>query len=154
MNLHQNSIKIRKMQNADVKSVYNLLNGLSSASKAFFHPHPFDIKTILKQQSSKEDHYFVMLLNDKIIGYSFLRLFGYEVPSFGCCIQKEFQHKGYGKIITREAIKIAKKLGYPKILLKVYRKNEIAFNMYKKIGFKIININDKNDEVVMEYKFN
>jgi len=143
------SIVFRDIEKKDADEIYVFLNGLTDKEKSFFHPHPFDKKTIEEICSSKKDHYFVMTLGDKIIGYSFLRLFGYEVPSFGCCIRNEFQGKEYGKLITKLTIDTAKELGYKKIILKVYKDNIAAFKLYKKSGFGIVDKNKDTNEFKM-----
>lgn len=78
-----------------------LLDGLSQKAKKFFHLHPFNEKTMKNICSSKKDHYYVLLSDNKIIGYCFLRIFGYQIPSFGCCIRNEIQGKVYGYKITK-----------------------------------------------------
>ena len=72
---------IRAIQEADAKELFDLLDTLDMKTKSFFHPHPFDFTTVNNICKTKQDHYFVMVLDDKIIGYSFLRLFGYKVPN-------------------------------------------------------------------------
>lgn len=147
----KNSITIRKTKLKDIDLLYNLLNNLSDISKQFFHPHPFDKQTITDICNSKKDHYFVMLLKNILIGYSFLRLFNHEVPSFGCCIDSTYENKGYGKYLTIWTLKTAKELGYSKVILKVYKQNKIALDMYTKIGFIPFDTSIDNKEIIMEY---
>ncbi len=147
----KDSIIIRKIHKNDINSLYNLLHYLSNTSKQFFHPHPFDKQTIIEICNSEKDHYFVMLLNNTLIGYSFLRLFSHKTPSFGCCIDSQFEHKGYGTYLTKWTLKTAKKLGYLKVILKVYKQNKIAMNMYIKIGFEPVDTSCDTKEIIMEY---
>lgn len=144
------TLNFRSIKKEDTGELYTLLNGLSDEAKQFFHPHSFDKKTISQICTSKKDHYFVMIQDNTIIGYSFLRLFGYEIPSFGCCIRNGFENKEYGTILTQWTIKKARELGYPKVIIKVYKENEVAFRMYKKIGFKITGENKDTKEFYME----
>jgi RimJ/RimL family protein N-acetyltransferase len=139
----------RSFKKKDVKEVLILLNSLSKKNKEFFHPHAFDEKTLLKNLNS-DDHYFVLTLDEKIIGYSFLRFFGYEIPSFGCCIRKGFENNGFGTIITDFTIKKARELGYNKIILKTYRENTFAQKIYNKLGFKITSETDDKRQYKME----
>jgi len=91
-----------------------------------------------------------MKLEKKIIGYSFLRFFGYETPSFGCCIRNGYEKKGYGMILTKWTIEKAKKLGFNKVILKTYKENIPAQKIYKKIGFKIIGETEDKKQYKME----
>jgi RimJ/RimL family protein N-acetyltransferase len=134
----------------DVEELYEMLNDLTDKSKRFFHPHLFDRNTLTKIWKSKEDHYFVMVLDNVIIGYSFLRLFGYKIPSFGCCIRRRYEGKGYATMLSRWTINKAREIGYKKIILKVYKENERAFRMYQKTGFKAIGETEDTGEINME----
>lgn len=148
--MKEGKIIFRKFRRTDIDEIYNLLNNLSDESKKFFHPHPFDKKTLEEIYNAKKDHYFVLIFGEKIIGYSFLRLFGYEIPSYGGCIHKDYQGKGYGKMLTKLTVDKAKEIGYKKVILKVYKNNSAAFNTYKKTGFDIINDLKETNEWKME----
>lgn len=143
---------IRDIQEADAKELFDLLDSLDTKTKSFFHPHPFDFNAICDICKSKQDHYFVMVLDNHIIGYSFLRLFGYEVPSFGIVIKKGFTGKGYGAILTKWTVDKARALGYKKVILKTYKENLRAKKLYEKIGFKIFGVTEDKKQYVMELK--
>ena len=91
-----------------------------------------------------------MLLNNKLIGYSFLRLFGYKVPSLGIVIKKGFTNKGYGTILMDWTIKKAKKLGFKKIILKTHKENYQAQKLYEKFNFKIFGESEDKEEYRMD----
>jgi RimJ/RimL family protein N-acetyltransferase len=147
------SFIFRSVKKDDVNDLYTLLNELPAAERKFFHPHPFDRQTITEICSSAQDHYFVMVHHEKIIGYSFLRLFGYPTPSFGCCIRGEYQGKGYGPVLTQWTINKAKELGYHRVILKVYKENVAALKIYKTMGFTIIGDTEDNKQYKMEIQF-
>jgi RimJ/RimL family protein N-acetyltransferase len=153
MKIRECSLTFRIVNKNDVNELFILLNDLPANAKKFFHPHPFDKQTVTGICTSKKDYYYVMEENDKIIGYSFLRLFGYEIPSYGCCIRNEYQSEGYGTLLTKWTMKKAKKLGYEKVILKVYKTNCVALKMYKKIGFKIVGDTDDKKQYKMEINF-
>ncbi len=144
------SIFIRNIEESDARELYDFLNNLDEKTKGFFHPHPFDLKTIMDICKSKKDHYFVMFSKNKLIGYSFLRLFGYKIPSFGIVIRKGLTGKGYGTILTKGTIEKARKLGYKKVLLKTYKENISAQKVYEKLGFKIIGETEHKKQYKME----
>ena len=133
----EKSVFIRDIKEKDIKELFEFLNELDNNTQGFFHPHSFDLKTIKDICTSKKDHYFVMFLDSTLIGYSFLRLFGYKIPSFGIVIKNDFTKRDYGTILTRWTIEKARELGYKKIILKTYKENIPAQKLYEKLGFKI-----------------
>ena len=133
----EDTIFIRDIEEKDATELFNFLNNLDEKTKSFFHPHSFDFKTIFEICKSTKDHYFVMFFDDKLIGYSFLRLFGYEIPSFGVIIKDDFTGKGYGTILTKLTIDKAREIGYKKVILKTYKENNTARKVYENLGFKI-----------------
>ena len=141
---------IRNIEKKDVEELYDLLNNLDKKTKLFFHPHGFDYETIKKICLSNKDHYFVMILDNQIIGYSFLRLFGYKTPSFGIVIRSELTGKGYGMLFTRWTINKAREVGYKKVILKTHKENIPAQLIYQKIGFKIVGETEDKKQYKME----
>jgi len=144
------SFVFRLVKIDDVNELHDLLNNLPATERKYFHPHPFDVQTITEICSSTKDHYFVMEQNEKIIGYSFLRLFGYKTPSFGCCVRREYQGKGYGTLLTQETMNKAIELDYHKVILKVYKENKAALKIYENIGFIIVGKTDDKRQYKME----
>ncbi len=53
-------------------------------------------------------------------------------------IFKEFRGKGYGKESLKSLEQYCKKYDVPKISLNVFGNNEIAIELYKKIGYRVI----------------
>jgi ribosomal-protein-alanine N-acetyltransferase len=146
------NIQIRALDLEDINSLYQLLQQLTPLAKSYFHPHPFDHETLRGISIDRKGHYFVMLLNYKIIGYSFLRLFGYEIPSFGCCIHTRYQNRGYGTFLTKWTLNKARELGYKKVTLKTYKENIPAQKIYKKTGFIIAGKTQDKKQYKMEIK--
>lgn len=150
MERQETRINFRPVKEKDIDDLYVLLNELTNDAKNFFHPHSFDKKTIAEICTSGKDHYFVMIIDGKILGYSMLRLFGYKVPSFGCCIRTGYSGMGYGSMLTAWTVKTAKELGYEKVILKVHKDNTFAFQMYKTLGFTITGEIPAKNEIKME----
>ena len=146
---YKEKLTFKSFEKRDINGLLDLLQNLSKKNKEYFHPHSFDAKTLLENLKSS-DHYFIMLLEDKIIGYSFLRLFGFEIPSFGISIRKGFTVKGYGTILTKWTIEKARKIGYKKVILKTYKENISALKLYEKFGFKIIGETEDKKQYRME----
>ncbi|MCD6237528.1 MAG: GNAT family N-acetyltransferase [Thermoplasmata archaeon] len=152
MRTNNRDVVIREIEQDDIDLLYAFFQEITDEDKHFFHPHPFDKKTVTKICNSKGDHYYIMLLDNKIIGYSMLRLFGYEIPSFGIYICKQFRNRGYGTILTKWTIGKAKRLGYKKVILKTYKENIAAQKVYKKVGFVIVGETPDGKQLNMELK--
>jgi len=147
---HKNRLVCRAVTEDDAQALYEFFQEADEQTKRFFHPHPFDIQTLRTICQSTKDHYFVMTLNDIIIGYAMLRLFGYAIPSFGCCICHGYQRKGYGLQLTKWTLRQARAKRYPKVILTVYKENEAALTMYTQLGFTIVGETDDHRQYRME----
>jgi L-amino acid N-acyltransferase YncA len=145
-----NEVEFRSITKNDADELYELLNTVSEEVKKFFHPHKFDKKTLTQICSSTKDHYFVLTINKKIIGYSMLRFFGYNIPSFGICIRNGYEHKGYGRLMTEKTIQKALQLGYKEVILTIHKENVRAMHLYIKTGFDITLRNPKTGEIKMK----
>jgi RimJ/RimL family protein N-acetyltransferase len=88
-------------------------------------------------------------MHDKIVGYSFLRLFGYKIPSLGILIRKGYTKKGLGTILIKWTIESARKLNYKKVILKTYKDNYPAQRLYEKLGFKVFGETEDKKEYRM-----
>lgn len=81
--------------------------------------------------------YYIAYINNKQVGIT--GLYQYQddeawIGWFG--ILPEYRNKGYGKILLKETIDLAKKLGYKIIRLYTDKKeNKEAIKLYKKVGF-------------------
>lgn len=60
-----------------------------------------------------------------------------EVFLYGLSTRKRYRHRGWAKKIMKESEEYLKKCGYEVISLTVDPNNDIAIDMYKKLGFKI-----------------
>ncbi len=59
----------------------------------------------------------------------------YHVGNIGLMIDKEFRGDGLGKYLLNFILEKAKKSGIRTAILHVFSDNEIAYNLYKKMGF-------------------
>ena len=141
-----------KLNEELVERLSKELQGLSERDKSFFHPHKFDIKSLEDLIKEKGNHYYVYLDDSgRFVGYGMLRTFGkYGIPTLGIVILREHRGYSHGKKLIEELIDKAHELGYQKIRLKAYHSNKIAYELYKKVGFKQIG-KDKGREIWMEY---
>lgn len=97
---------------------------------------------------NKNNLFLVAVMNDKIVGFSrcegnLLKRFAHKVE-FGVCVLKDYWGYGIGTSLLKEAIAWADSNEITKITLNVLETNEKAVNLYKKFGFKIEGILEKD----------
>ena len=122
----------------------------------FFQPHPFTKEAIAHiLDSRKEDEFIVMRLNDKgylggVIGYGLLRGWdeGYERPSLGITVDKNYRGEGYGKRMMEYLHQLAREHGATEVRLTIEKENVVARNFYKGMGYKFHAWDNEKDEGV------
>lgn len=82
--------------------------------------------------------YYIMLLDDIIIGYFGMWIISDEGHILNIAIDPKYRGKGYGNNLLIELIKIAKENLVNKLTLEVRETNEPAKNLYKKYQFKVL----------------
>lgn len=125
------------VRHADLLS--KLLSGQSSEYGKFFHPFPFDRKSIKNRLSrTVRDYYWGIFSYDILMGYFMLRGWdeGYEIPSFGVLIDEAYRNRGLATLSLNFAIVVARYRCTKRIMLKVHPKNVVARSIYEKVGFK------------------
>lgn len=91
---------------------------------------------------------YVAEVNDRIVGAVWVRImndYGHidnDTPSFAISLYKEYRSRGIGTALMKAMLNELKEKGYKQTSLAVQKKN-YALQMYKKLGFEII---DENDE--------
>jgi ribosomal protein S18 acetylase RimI-like enzyme len=126
--------------------------------------HSNMIKKIQKGKS-----FYVVAVDEKkhtSVGWCEARKIGESAEEhnveFGLAVRKPYRGKGLGKALLTKAIKEAKKHFKPKNLwIDVFASNEIAYNLYKKVGFvevaRLKNYYKKangefTDKIIMRYQ--
>ena len=74
-----------------------------------------------------------------------------NTPSLAISLYEEYRSKGIGTKLMNEMKKLLKEKGYQKTSLAVQKKN-YAVNMYKKVGFKIIDENEEEYIMICDLK--
>ncbi|SDX44722.1 GNAT family N-acetyltransferase [Eubacterium barkeri] len=102
--------------------------------------------------TKKDDHCLVAEIDNKIVGAAWVRCikaFGHiseTIPEFAISVYPQFRGKGLGKSLMEAMLKLLKSKGYTLTSLAV-QKDNYAVNMYKQVGFEIIDEN--NEEYIM-----
>jgi glycosyltransferase involved in cell wall biosynthesis/ribosomal protein S18 acetylase RimI-like enzyme len=104
-----------------------------------FDPFPLSTesaRTIVSKP--KRDRYYGAFLGRRVIGMTMLRGWdeGFDVPSFGVVVDRDFQGHRVGKRLTDFALAEASRLGSEHVRLSVYSSNPVAHEMYVRRGFK------------------
>ena len=113
----------------------------------FFHPHDLtweSLKNIILTKS--KDSYVIMIVDAHIAGYGLLRGWdeGYEIPSLGIMISKDYRGKGLASAMMEELHRIARQKNSKKVRLTVLKENLTAISLYKKLGYKLEDLNKQN----------
>ena len=112
-----------------------------------------DLQIYIKDFSKlKDDFCLVAELNKIVVGACWVRImndYGHiddMTPSLAISLYPEYRNMGIGTLLLNEMINNLKKKKYTKISLSV-QKDNYAYKMYKKCGFRIIK--DNKDEYIM-----
>ena len=96
-----------------------------------------DAQIYLENKNDNED-YFIILDKGKSIGF-LSTIINDKKAFFDIGLMKEYRGKGYGKKLLETAIQFLNEKQVEEICLTVIEKNSIAYEMYKKRGFKVYN---------------
>lgn len=115
-----------------------------------------DLKIYIEDFGHKDDYCLCAEVNKKIVGAVWTRIIkGYgnvdkDTPELAISLYKEFRGKGIGTELMKNMLNFLKNKKYKKVSLAV-QKDNYAFKMYEKAGFKIADEN--SEEYIMEYYF-
>ena len=116
-----------------------------------------ELQVYIKDFGSINDNCLVAEVYGKIVGACWTRImndYGHidnNTPSFAISLYEEYRGKGIGTSLMEKMLELLKSKGYKKASLAVQKVN-YAVNMYKKVGFEIIDEN--NQEYIMVCKLN
>ena len=107
-------------------------------------------ESLLSQGLQTKDHYLYTLFDgDKAVGVIWLRAeLDRHVKSgfiFDVEIKEEFRGKGYGKQVMLLIEEKARELGIKRMGLHVFAYNDVAKNLYERIGYKVSSLNMLKD---------
>ncbi|MFZ1280088.1 MAG: GNAT family N-acetyltransferase [Ignavibacteriaceae bacterium] len=132
------TLEIKRLTIDHSKELSELLQSADKDYTQYFIPFVFDFEIILKILSNAiKDQYYGIFTDNKLVGFYMLRGFdeGYEIPSYGVWVAKDFSSKGISKLTLQHAISFCKINNIKKIILKVHPDNVIAKNIYESFGF-------------------
>lgn len=131
-------LEIKRITVNQSQELTNLLQNSDEEYSKYFIPFPFDLKTISEILSNAiNDQFYGIYVECTLVGFYMLRGFdaGFEVPSYGVWISKDYSSKGISKLTLQHAISICKINNIKKLILKVHPDNLVAKNIYENFGF-------------------
>lgn len=143
--MQNNNFEIKKLTNDFIDDVFYLENKLIGKC---------DKKSIIDSLTNEKLNYFVLLKNDKVVGFFECLIISPEIELYDICIDEEFQGFGYSKLLMNYLIELAKQFDVATIFLEVNSINNKAINLYSKYGFKQYSIRKnyygENDAILMK----
>lgn len=112
---------------------------------------------LIETDAEKRNNLFlVATMNGKLVGFSrcqgnLLKRFAHKVE-FGVCVLKDYWGYGIGTNLLKESIAWADSIEITKMTLTVLETNEKAVNLYKKFGFKVEGVLEK-DKLLSDGKY-
>ena len=141
--------KIEKLKEEQVDFVYNIEKDLIGDC---------DKNAILNSLKSDNLNYYVLSLDDEIIGFFECLILPPEVELYDIAIVPSRQGNGYSKLMMDELVVLAKNSGSDTIFLEVNSMNNKAIKLYEKYGFKEYsrrkNYYGENDAILMKLNLN
>ena len=132
------TLEIKRLKIDHSKELSELLQSADKDYTQYFIPFAFESETILKILSNViKDQYYGIFIENNLVGFYMLRGFdeGYDIPSYGVWISKDYSSKGISKLTLQHAISFCKINSIKKLILKVHPDNIIAKNIYESFGF-------------------
>ena len=143
------------MENIFIKKLtHEYVNDVSTLEKEYIGTG--DVDAIKNSLNSDKLNYYILLKNDKVVGFMECLILPPEMELYDIVVSKENQGKGYSKILMDYMISLAKENNVETILLEVNSINNKAINLYQKYGFKEYSIRKNyygdSDAVLMKLK--
>ncbi|MBD5097329.1 MAG: GNAT family N-acetyltransferase [Lachnospiraceae bacterium] len=107
-----------------------------------------ELQIYIEDFGKADDLCLVVETKEKIVGAVWTRImndYGHiddETPSFAISLYEEYRHLGIGTALMKAMLKRLKEKGYKQASLSVQKAN-YAVNMYRKVGFEVL---DENEE--------
>jgi RimJ/RimL family protein N-acetyltransferase len=151
------NIEITELSSEQAENLSKLLLASDKTYTQFFIPFSFEASTIKDiLESTEKDKYLGIFVGNELVGFYMLRGFdeGFEIPSYGVWIAKQFSGLGLSKLTLQHAISYCKVNGIKKILLKVHPDNSVAKKTYENYGFEQKGTDANNNHLIYHKELN
>ncbi|MCC6445410.1 MAG: GNAT family N-acetyltransferase [Armatimonadetes bacterium] len=151
-------VLLRPVALSDAEGLFRYFRGLSPQSRAFFHPHPFEIedaRRIARDAANTDSVRVVAIAGDEVVGYAFIQKQNYtpRIPVLGIGIADAYQNAGLGRKMMDILTAASRARGHEGIDLNVYKNNERAIRLYSVLGFRIIGETSDHKQHSMRLRF-
>ena len=141
MSESRTKVTVRFFNDADVARIPAFFEGVSEASRHFFHPHSFDREAVAEIAEGIRDPDSVHVgafSGEKLIGHVwYARKGGKPYPGLGIGIVDAFHNQGIGKRLMQRIEGIARERGERGLSLSCYPENHRALRVYAKQGYRL-----------------
>ena len=135
-------LAIRFLTDADIPKIFAFFEGLSEASRFFYHPYPFDQDAVAKIAEELHNPSCVHIgafSDEKLVGHVwYVDREGDGYPGLGIGIVDAFHNRGIGQKLMEQIEGIARERGKQGLALTCYRENYRAIRVYAKQGYRLI----------------
>jgi len=138
MRASQDRVTIRAVRASDVPAMLDYFAGLSEASRAFFHPFPFDEEHArLMCQPNERSRRLVAVVAGRIVGLAWFDERPSGLPMVGIGIIDACHGRGIGRKLMGALHEEARRRGLAGLELTVYKTNHRAIALYHSLGYEI-----------------
>jgi len=107
-----------------------------------FHPHPLTPEEAHRLCTyTGKDLYYVLIEEGQVLGYGMLRGWdeGFEIPSLGIAVRRSARGYGLATLLMKLLHTAAYRRGSRQVILKVYKDNLPARQLYEHLGYTFEN---------------
>ena len=149
-------LQISQLILEDVPSFSNLLKSDPLEYRQFFVPFSGEPEGLIRLLAcAVQDHYWGIFCGETLAGFFMLRGFdeGYERPSFGVYIARDFANRGFSRLALDYSICWCRTNDIAAMMLKVHPDNTYARRAYEKAGFRFLDVCARTGHLVMELRW-
>lgn len=147
---HQLDYKVMKVDETISKDLSVFFAEQPENDYVFFRPHKFDEKTLRKLTRNKSFLSFVVMKENKIVGYFFLRCFFIGKCYRGYMTDYRWRRKGINRLMGEVSTEIAVSLGIP-MYGSINKKNIASMKSVEAVNIIRIIEELSNGDMIVEY---
>jgi GNAT superfamily N-acetyltransferase len=140
-------LEIRAVTSREAPALRQLLPRIDTT---YFRPHPMTVEQADHIASLHgRDVYLIGLVGEEPVAYGMLRGWdeGFDVPSLGIGVRRDFERQGYGRAMMRRLHEVAIANGARQVRLRVHADNIGAASLYRELGYQEVGV--ERSEILM-----
>lgn len=136
-------IEISEVTEADFDKIWPTFQTIVQKGRTYVYSPDISYEDAKTVWFDKKFHTYIATKDGEFIGAYVIRPghrdLGSHIANAAYVVPYELRGKGYGEMLGRHSLEQAKKLGYLAMQFNyVISTNDVAINLWKKIGFKIV----------------